>query len=146
VVRGDGTRNVTWMWTISHSPNGRVLGAYWPGPSYVTWVGIDGYFERPADTYDSIFGSAVAAVRTFTTKPVLLSEVGVGPDTGKQAHDITALFAGVRQQRLLGLVWFDVDQHAGVVHQDWRLEGNPPALAAFRRGASAFDLARPIAP
>jgi hypothetical protein len=37
---------------------------------------------------------------------------------------------------LLGLVWFDKDQNAGIYHQDWRLEDNGTAAASFSLGAS----------
>jgi len=46
------------------------------------------------------------------------------------------LFAGIRHYRLPGLVWFDEDQHGGLYRQDWRLEDDPAALAAFRRAVS----------
>jgi mannan endo-1,4-beta-mannosidase len=138
--RAAGATNVTWLWTIHHSKDTAELRAYWPGASYVTWVGIDGYFEVPSDSYTSVFGVAVDAVRTFTNKPILLAEVGAGPLTGKMPEDIAALYAGIRQQHLLGLVWFDADQHDGVPHQDWRLEGNSAALAAFRQGALSMHL------
>jgi mannan endo-1,4-beta-mannosidase len=133
VFRSQGARNVIWLWTIHHEYGSiRVVKQYWPGKRYVTWVGIDGYFEQPSDTYYNVFGGTVQGIRKFTWKPILLSEAGAGPDTGRQAKDITALFAGIRRQHLLGLVWFDVDQQDGVRHQDWRLENNPVALRAFR--------------
>ncbi len=139
VFRSHGADNVTWLWT----PNGEQPGmpplrAYWPGAAYVTWVGINGYLEVPSDSYDSVFGSTVTAIRTFTGKPILLSEIGVGPDTGRQSQDITAVFNGIHRQHLLGLVWFDVDQNDGINHQDWRLENSPAAIAAFRSGVRNY--------
>jgi mannan endo-1,4-beta-mannosidase len=108
---------VTWMWTISHDGTAPVQ-RYWPGASYVNWIGIDGYFVKPTDTYNNVFGSAADEVRTFTDRPILLSEVGVGPGTGKKPQDITAVFSGIAQQHLLGSVWFDVDQHGSVTAQE----------------------------
>jgi len=140
-IRADGATQVTWLWTISHNGDAPVQ-RYWPGASYVTWVGIDGYFEKPSDTYASVFGTAVATVRGFTSKPILLSEVGVGPDTGRKPQDITALFTGLEDQHLLGAVWFDVDQRGGLRDQDWRLEGDEDALAAFRQAVTGMKLAR----
>jgi hypothetical protein len=63
---------------------------------------------------------------------VLLAETAAGPQSGPVAK-IPGLFAGVEEDHLLGLVWFDVDQNDGVNHQDWRLENSPAALAEFRR-------------
>lgn len=122
-------------WAYPPPPtSARYLGVYEPG--------IDGYFEQPSDTYASVFGSAVVAVQSYASKPILLSEVGVGPGTGHEPQDIAAVFNGIREQRLLGSVWFDVDQHGSPVHQDWHLEGDQAALAAFRQGASGMKLVR----
>jgi len=73
---------------------------------------------------------------------VLLSETAVGRGTG-QAAKIGNLFAGMRRYQALGLVWFDVAQHHGLYHHDWRIENSPAAEAAFRRGASTLTLVRP---
>ena len=75
-------------------------------------------------------------IRRFTRKPILLSEVGIGPRAG-QAAKIPGLFAGIRRDHLLGLVYFDVNQHQGLYHQNWRLDDNPAAVAAFRAGVRA---------
>jgi len=40
-------------------------------------------------------------------------------------------------------VWFDIAQHQGIYHQDWRIEDSRAAEAAFRLGASSLTLARP---
>lgn len=131
VFRHQRAYNVTWLWTISHTANNAILRSYWPGPSYVNWIGIDGYFKVPSATYSNIFGNAVAAVRKITGKPILISEAAVGPDTDHEPLDILRIFAGVRRQHLLGVVWFDRYQHGSVDEQDWRLEGDHPALFAF---------------
>ena len=106
------------------------------GSKYVTWVGIDGYYFRPSDTFASVFGSTIAQVRLFTNKPILLSETAVGPSTGQFAK-IGNLFDGMRRYKTLGLVWFDMAQHGDIYHQDWRIEGNQsarrPSASASRR-------------
>jgi hypothetical protein len=134
VFRRQRARNVTWLWTISHTTDLALLRSYWPGRSYVNWVGIDGYFKVPSATYASIFGRSVTAVRRITGKPILISETAAGPDTRHQARDIASLFAGVRRQHLLGVVWFDRYRHGGIDEQNWRLEGNHAALRAFNAG------------
>ena len=37
------------------------IKAWWPGTNYVTWVGIDGYYLKPSDTFSSVFGGALDA-------------------------------------------------------------------------------------
>jgi hypothetical protein len=134
LFRGQGADNVTWLWTINAdlSDTGPIT-SWWPGARYVSWVGIDGYYYRPSDNFAGVFGRTIAQVRTFTRKPVLLSETGVGPRAGQHAK-ITNLFAGMRQDKMLGLVWFDMDQHDGIYHQDWRIQDSPAAESAFRLG------------
>jgi hypothetical protein len=48
----------------------------------------------------------------------------------------------MRRYRTLGLVWFDKVQRDGIYHQDWRIENDPQATAAFRLGLSELNLAR----
>jgi hypothetical protein len=143
LFRQQGANNVTWLWTLQADEKGTGPGAsWWPGASYVTWVGIDGYYYRPTDTFFSVFGATVAQVRLFTGKPILLSEASVGPAAGQTAK-IPGLFAGMRQYGTLGLVWFDIAQNDGLYHQDWHLEDNPAAVTAFRHAASGLQLAAP---
>jgi len=142
MFRGQGADNVTWLWTLqADEPGTGPIADWWPGAGYVTWVGIDGYYYRPSETFASVFGKTIAGVRQFTGKPVLLSETAVGPLAG-QAAKIPGLFAGIHQYQTLGLVWFDIAQDAGLYHQDWRIEDSPPAEAAFRLGAATLKLAR----
>ena len=150
LFRAEGAYNVTWLWTINADRPGRTgpVASWWPGARYVTWVGIDGYYYRPSDTFNRVFGRTINQVRVFAPhKPVLLSETAVGPAAGQFAK-INNLFAGMRSYNTLGLVWFDKNQHGGHgghggMLQDWRIEDNPGAKAAFQLGVSTLKLARP---
>ncbi len=137
VFRGQGAENVTWLWTINaNRPTGSTipsLSSWWPGRQYVTWVGIDGFYYRSSDTFRAVFGRTIEQVRAFTHQPVLLSETAVGP-AAEQFIKIPELFSGMVRNRTLGLVWFDKNQHAGIYHQDWRIEDNQKAGDAFRLG------------
>lgn len=137
--RQQDANNVIWLWTINVTENGTgPVQDWWPGASYVTWVGIDGYYYLRSDTFSNSFLPTIAEVRIFTGQPILLSEVGIGQVAG-QAAKIPDLFAGVRNNHLLGLVWFDEAQDNGVYHQNWRLEGNSAGLAAFRRELMSYQ-------
>lgn len=132
IFNQQGAANVRWLWTVSSDVK-RSLRPYWPGSRYVTWVGIDGYYYRPGQHFSATFGRAIRQVHALTNAPILLSEAAIAQAAG-QARTMPDLFAGIRRNHLLGLVWFDVAQRFGRVHLDWRLEGHPAALAAFRRG------------
>jgi len=143
LFRAQHADNVTWLWTIqADEPGTGSIASWWPGAKYVTWVGIDGYYYSPSETFFSIFGKTITQVRALTGLPVLLSEVAVGPEAG-QAEKIPDLFDGMRRFGTLGLVWFDIAQHDGIYHQDWRIEDSRAAEAAFRHAASALTLTRP---
>jgi mannan endo-1,4-beta-mannosidase len=129
-----GVRNVTWLWTVNIIDT---LGgipppaAWWPGSSYVTWVGLDGYYYQPSWTFASLFGPTIASVRELTNDPILIAETGAAAGPSQSAK-IAELFAGVRLYGLLGFVWFDAS--AG---QDWSLS-SPAASAAFYQGAKTY--------
>ncbi len=143
LFRDQGAGNVTWLWTVNQDRAGTgPVGDWWPGANYVSWVGIDGYYFRPSDTFATVFGRTIDQVRALTDKPVLLSEVAVGPNTGQFAK-IGNLFDGMHQDGVLGLVWFDENQQGGIYRQDWRIEGNTAAEAAFHLGISTMTLTHP---
>jgi mannan endo-1,4-beta-mannosidase len=134
VFRQRGAGNVTWLWTINviNRRGGSCNpGPWWPGSSYVNWVGIDGYYDRPSWTFASLFGPTIKAVRKLTLDPILVSETAA-PGRAAQPAKIANLFAGIRAYGLLGFVWFDANR----MH-DWRLR-SPAAIAAFRKGAQTF--------
>jgi mannan endo-1,4-beta-mannosidase len=146
LFRSEGADNVTWLWTINQEgPGTGNISDWWPGSAYVTWVGIDGYYYRPSDTFASVFGNTITRVRIFSDKPILLSETAVGPAAGVPFAKINNLFDGMRRYKTLGLVWFDIAQSGGILRQDWRIEDSRPASAAFRLGVSTLTLARPSA-
>lgn len=137
LFKGEGAENVTWLWTVqADEPKTGPIASWWPGAQYVTWVGIDGYYSRASDTFNSVFSKTIAQVRTFTSWPILLSETAVGTQDDP-VQNIQNLFNGMLRSKTLGLVWFDKDQQGMGADQqqddqDWRLEGDFPAEASFR--------------
>jgi mannan endo-1,4-beta-mannosidase len=135
VFRQAGAANVTWLWTVNiitgsaSSPR-----PWWPGSQWVNRVGIDGYYYSAADTFASVYGETLAQIREFTSTPAMISEVGIGPNPSRESQ-ISSLFAGARADHLQAIIWFDQAQDDGIYHQDWRLEGDPAALAAFKAAA-----------
>ena len=143
VFHDEGADNVTWLWTVNQdAPGTGPVRDWWPGANYVTWVGIDGYYYHPTDTFGTVFGPTISHVRLLTDKPILLSETAVGPSP-RQFAEIGDLFLGMRRYKTLGLVWFDIAQDDGILHQDWRVERNSSVGTAVRLGISALTLARP---
>ncbi|MGO9078774.1 MAG: glycosyl hydrolase [Streptosporangiaceae bacterium] len=126
--------DITFVWQMSHLfPTSEPLRKLWPGPRYVSLVGIDGYFYVRTDTFRNVMGTSVQAVRRFTHKPIIISETSVGQVAG-QTRKIPLLFAGLRQYGMRGFIWFDHSQNQGLYHQDWQLEGHQRALQEMRAG------------
>ena len=134
LFRAAGARNVTWLWTVNvtESRLAAPIAPWWPGDSYVTWVGLDGYFYTLSQTFRTLFGPTIAAARALTSKPVLIAETGATPAANKPAK-IASLFAGVHAWGLLGFVWFNAD-----TEQDWQVSDDPAAIAALRTGQAAY--------
>ena len=138
IFRVLGAQNVTWLWTvniINDTHGGQIPrpGQWWPGSSYVNWVGIDGYYLKPSWKFAPLFGPTIAAVRSVTADPILIAETGAVPAADQPAK-IDDLFNGIRQYGLLGFVWFD---STNTQHQDFGIS-SPAAVASFSKGANSY--------
>jgi mannan endo-1,4-beta-mannosidase len=139
LFRALGAQNVTWLWTVNivnHAHGGTIPDPdpWWPGSSYVNWVGIDGYYLKPSWHFAPLFGPTIAAVRRLTPDPILIAETGAVP-AADQPEKIADLFSGIRRYGLLGFVYFDSTTDRGL---HFGIE-SPAAVAAFREGASTYS-------
>ena len=135
VFRAHGAANVTWLWTINSvgGPGPTVSPQpWWPGTDYVNWIGVDSYFAYSSESFGTVFGQTISAIRQFTRDPILITETGVLPSASRVAQ-IQELFSGARSTGMLGVVYFD----ANGVH-NWFINDDPAALAAFRQAAQGF--------
>ena len=141
-----GATNVTWVWTVNQINGVKApLRPYWPGASYVNWIGIDGYWWGPDSsaglTFSSIFKSTLTEVRQFTNGPTLIAETGGAP--GYKLTAVNDLFYGVEHTPgMLGFVWFNVNTRAA----DWRLQDSPTAITAYRSEAKMANFTGRHAP
>lgn len=129
-------RRITWVWQASaiHKSTPNPM-PYWPGARYVDVAAMDSYYYYQHDTFDAVFGKTVRLIRQVAPNlPLMIGETATGPLFNRQVLEIKDLFAGIRRDHLIGLVWFNQFQHYAPYqfHQDWRLQDNPAALAAFR--------------
>ena len=140
-----GASNVIWVWSpnVINSMRQVPLKPLYPGDSYVDWIGVVGYYEDGgARTFSTLFGPTKAAVRRFTTKPILIFETGA-EDSWRKRKDIADLFRGVAASHdVIGFNWFNYAKRA-----DWRIDSDPSALAQFKKYAKddryGFDLNHP---
>ncbi|MFG3299563.1 glycoside hydrolase family 26 protein [Micromonospora chersina] len=133
-----GATNVIWVW----SPNARWskttanLSGFYPGDDYVDWVGTTGYYGTGAwskySTFDAIFGPTIAEIRTFSRRPLVVTETGASDGRGHKARWIRETFRALPKHRdVIGLIWFEVDKEL-----DWRIAGSPAASTAFAQSVA----------
>jgi glycosyl hydrolase family 26 len=127
VFASQGVHNVTWSWDPSHT--GDLPRPWWPGPRFVDKIGIDGY-QRPGQTFADIFADRLANIRSFASEPIFIAETSVAP-SADQARQVIGLFNGVVRYHLSGFIWFNINHL-----EDWRLEGRPAAIRAFRNAVA----------
>jgi hypothetical protein len=140
-----GAGTVIWAWSpnIVNPVKSVALKPYYPGDSYVDWVGMVGYFTVNADNaFSSVFGPTMTEVRTFTHRPFIIIETASEPGQRRRA-DVKNLFDGVADRSdVLGFIWFNYRKKA-----DWRLEASPLALKEFKQLAAddrfGFDVRKP---
>lgn len=116
------------------------VGPWWPGNNHINWICLDCYYVYPTGTFISIFRSTIREIRSLTSKPIFIAETAVGLAAGPRK--IEDLFSGASNTGLIGLPWFDETQHGGLYHEDWRLEDNAAALAAFKASARQWGHGR----
>jgi mannan endo-1,4-beta-mannosidase len=138
LFRALGAGNVTWLWTvniINNNQSGQIPdpAPWWPGGSYVNWVGIDGYYLKPSWQFAPLFGPTIRAVRALTNAPILIAETGATPTAG-QPGKIADLFAGIQAYGLLGFVWFNTTNKAG---EPFGISGSA-AMDTFRKNTSTY--------
>ncbi len=148
-----GATNVLWVWCPSGSTftDGRAQ-AYYPGNSYVDWIGADGYNwapevpDTPWRSFAQIFASFYAW-GSAKDKPLLIGEYGtVEGQPGAKA----AWFRQAAQQlptqfpAIRALVYFNSEHPDFGKSFDWRITTSPSSLAAFRAFANdPYFRARP---
>jgi hypothetical protein len=141
VFRELGANNVTWLWTVNivnDARSGDVTNPapWWPGSSYVNWVGIDGYYLKSSWQFRPLFGPTIGLVHKLTADPILIAETGALQSVGQTAK-INDLFNGIQLYGLLGFVYFNSTDDSADQNKNFVISSQA-ALAAFRKGASTY--------
>ena len=139
VFRSQGADNVTWLWAVNIGRLSLLKDRY-PGASYVNWIGVTGYYAASWSNFaSSDLAPTISYVRQLAPgKPMIVTETGVAPDPRRPAQ-IRNLFTGAVADTVDAVIYFDIKQSGGKYNQDWRLEGDPAALAAFRQASAAYQ-------
>jgi mannan endo-1,4-beta-mannosidase len=129
VFAAQGATNVAWVWSPNvnrHLP-GRPLRSMYPGDRYVDLVGIVGYGVKRGDTFNSVFGSTIKEIRTFTRRSLLITETAGAQSTGSKAKWTRAFYRDLAKRRdIVGAVWFN-----HIKRVDWRVDADPQMRRVF---------------
>jgi mannan endo-1,4-beta-mannosidase len=137
VFREVGADNVIWVWCPNVNTGHLPFMQYYPGDSWVDWVGLDGFNWggsigwRP---FSEIFAGSYEELSRETHKPVIIAETGSGQTGGDKAAWVTSALASEVPQfgRVRAVVWYNDTDRA-----DFRINSSPSALQAFRRGIAS---------
>jgi beta-mannanase len=144
VVTAAGATNVVWLWApnfLNGISAATPLASLYPGSDVVDWVGADGYYGDPHDTFPTKFATTMDQLDVVAPgKPVVLAEVAVArtPDRTAQIEELVGALAA--EPRVVGFVW---SEFADPNVSDWRVGDDPAAAAALGRAvrAGGFDAA-----
>jgi hypothetical protein len=144
LFRAAGATNVTWVWSpnVQWDEAAPELETLYPGDDYVDWLGLSGYYGTgyfsDYRSFDDIFDATIEEVRTFSKRPLVITETGAADDSGRKVEWIKETFRLLpRHKDIIGLIWFEVDKEL-----DWRVVSSRTAAAAFAQGVASprYDL------
>lgn len=122
------------------------LRSLYPGDEYVDWVGLSGYYRPPykddqTPTFDYTFGRSLDQLRSITSKPIFLAEIGASEVGGSKPAWVADLFDALARPEnadIRGFAWFNhtvtSTSRGEVVTNDWRIESRADSLQAFVDG------------
>ena len=136
IFRAAGATNVKWIWSPNvEYGNDFPFKAFYPGGSYVDWVGLDGYNWGSTrigwQSFATVFGGSYAHITALApNKPVLVSETASTEAGGSKANWILNAFLAsipTRFPKVAGVIWFDQRKET-----TWQVNSSSASLSAFR--------------
>jgi beta-mannanase len=128
---------------------------YYPGPQYVDWVGMSGYYRDATEspTFQNTFGATLAQIRQVAPgKGIVLNEIGATETGGSVSNPqksqwINSLFdalADPANDDIIGFAYFSETATTIVdgtrTTNDWRLDSRADSLQAFADGIKRTDI------
>lgn len=123
-----GIDNVQWVFSVNWenipAMKANEIINYWPGDSYVDYVGIDGYNWGDTQSWSSwiefkvLFNNAYYKITEDLKKPIIISEFGSASSPGDKASWVKNAFKNMKElKNIKGFVLFNVDKET-----DWRFD------------------------
>jgi endoglucanase len=144
---GQGVTNVVWIWCLNNgsSPNvtWNVSEAYYPGDSYVDWIGFDGYNFGTTQSWSNwlgfwdIYYPMYSKFKSYN-KPMMIAEFASVENGGNKADWIRNAYLSTRFSfpKIKAITWFHIAKTEGTVFTDWRINSSSASLAAYQTALS----------
>jgi hypothetical protein len=127
-----GVSNVKFGWVVNNEsvPDtaANQLENYYPGASYVDYVGVDGFnFGSPWQSFSELFDNALSRLKIYN-KPVYIFSFASADGSNKPAWIADALTIQLpKHPEVKGWVWFNQNKE-----QNWLVWSSDSSLAAFK--------------
>jgi hypothetical protein len=130
IFRAKGATDVAWVWGPNWNSGPNVgwnhFQHYYPGDSYVDWVGVSGY-NFSSETPHTLFTPIVAAYGK--RKPIMLAETAAVHNRATWIRQLSSYVAATPS--IGAVVWFDTDTQSGAKY-NFRPDIDATTLAAYR--------------
>ena len=139
LFRAAGASNVKFVWNPDRIYNGSTsIKSLWPGAGYVDWVAYDAYnwADSAHGTHTSpyeLLHSSVTTLRSFTSKPLLIAELGTAPYSGK-SYFLSHMVSAMQRLGAKGLVYFDKN-----MEKKWRVDTSASHLSSAKTAVHASN-------
>ena len=137
LFRAEGATNVSWVWcpTADGFAAGRAP-AYYPGDDEVDWICVDVYAGSRLTGLGDLLRPFLRWASGHPAKPLMVGEFGVArawgaPSRAAWLRNAALVFKANPQIRAVLYFESDPDNGDGTPQQQFSLEGDPEALAAF---------------
>jgi beta-mannanase len=126
-----GVKNVKWGFDVNNvsTPDTKenAIANYYPGDSYVDYVGVDGFnFGDPWQSYSELFSSALKQLKTYK-KPIYIFSMACAEGAQKPAWITDALTQIQSDSSISGWVWFNENKE-----KNWLVDSSKDSLKAFQ--------------
>ena len=107
-----------------------------PGAGYVDWTAFDAYNHADKSTGTTPYNllkNSVTTLRGFTSKPLLIAELGVAPYSGK-SYFLSHMVSAMQSLGAKGLVYFDKN-----MDMKWRVDTASTHQSAAKKAVQASN-------
>jgi beta-mannanase len=121
-----GKTNVEWVWSPNYASNPpdswNAIHNYYPGDSYVDWIGLSGYNWNSNQSFSDLYDSVLRNLACSYAKPQIISEIGTVDGSPTKSAWITDAYQRAPNYPFLrSIVWFNDYAYADANSSDFRI-------------------------